>query len=464
MPMTRRNLLEGTVLLSLGGVAASIPLREALSSDRSEFDVVVIGAGPAGLGAARDLVDAGLSVVILEARDRIGGRMFTDMSSMSHPVELGAELIHGGKAVNPLWKIVESRGLATHLMSGSLVRADGLQPWVTKGSAEFNAFPADIPAMPRSFAPRTAMETSADYLSRLGLPEKSTPLSLRYEGIDLEQFDMLPASMISEKVKAIWQNAEGYQEDEVAEDFRVPGGYRAVLEAVAKGIDIRFGTIVERIAQTDKFVTVTARTDDRTVSVRASRCIVAVPATVLSAGDVKFDPPLPSSKVDAFGSGWVLPVVKMIMEFEEKVIPEGAEEIVDFSQNPPAYWNASTGHPDFSGQIVVGWATGTNARNLLQMSEGERFAAMLDGVRSISARPSLTYRKAMSHDWTTDPFSKGAYGFWADETAVYEPVGRLYWAGAIMPQISYAYESGKDAARLVLAEQPGNERHRGRKP
>jgi monoamine oxidase len=63
-----------------------------------DFDVVVIGAGVAGLSAARDLVDAGKSVVVVEARDRIGGRMWTDRTSMSVPIDLGCEFIHGANA------------------------------------------------------------------------------------------------------------------------------------------------------------------------------------------------------------------------------------------------------------------------------------------------------------------------------------------------------------------------------
>jgi len=95
-----------------------------------DLDVIVIGAGVAGLSAARDLMDAGRNVIVLEARDRIGGRLWTQPGALSAPVELGAQFIHGRNAST--WELVRRQGLRTHTHSNTFSRTRVGGPWKRK--------------------------------------------------------------------------------------------------------------------------------------------------------------------------------------------------------------------------------------------------------------------------------------------------------------------------------------------
>lgn len=127
--LTRRQILLG------GAAAAAVPVMITSCGKASgqapggadSLDVIVIGAGVSGLAAAHDLVDRGKKVVVVEARDRIGGRMWTDRSAASIPVERGAELVHGPDAST--WPLIRGEGVATHEMKIAVTRRSPSAPW-----------------------------------------------------------------------------------------------------------------------------------------------------------------------------------------------------------------------------------------------------------------------------------------------------------------------------------------------
>ncbi|MBK6706238.1 MAG: FAD-dependent oxidoreductase [Sphingomonadales bacterium] len=119
------SLLAGTVLVN--GPRASAREAEELA-ERRVWDVIVIGAGVSGLSAAAEIRRAGKSVLVLEARDRIGGRMWTDRTSMSIPIERGCELIHGGPHVST-WRYVKSEKLRTKMFRRYFRKVNAGDPW-----------------------------------------------------------------------------------------------------------------------------------------------------------------------------------------------------------------------------------------------------------------------------------------------------------------------------------------------
>ena len=127
----RRGILIGTAATLMAGALAACSTGEVKASGASggndDLDVIVIGAGVAGLSTARDLVDAGKRVVVVEARDRIGGRMWTDRSETSVPVERGPEFIHGATAST--WDLVRKQGLKTHFQAIQVSREQPGGPW-----------------------------------------------------------------------------------------------------------------------------------------------------------------------------------------------------------------------------------------------------------------------------------------------------------------------------------------------
>jgi monoamine oxidase len=127
----RRGVLIGTAATLMGGAFAACSTggqQASVASDgNGNVDVIVIGAGVAGLSTARELTDGGKKVVVVEARDRIGGRMFTDYKSMSVPIEYGCNVIHGEHAST--WDLVRKRGLQTYQFTNVASRERPGDPW-----------------------------------------------------------------------------------------------------------------------------------------------------------------------------------------------------------------------------------------------------------------------------------------------------------------------------------------------
>ncbi|HET6298107.1 MAG TPA: NAD(P)/FAD-dependent oxidoreductase [Kribbella sp.] len=131
--VTRRGVLLGAATLAAGTLAACSTGAPRKNDGDHEFDVVVVGAGATGLSAARDLADAGKKVMVVEARDRIGGRMFTDRTSMPVPIELGCEFIHGANAST--WELVRKYNLKTHFAGTHISRTQLGGRWETTDQA-----------------------------------------------------------------------------------------------------------------------------------------------------------------------------------------------------------------------------------------------------------------------------------------------------------------------------------------
>lgn len=418
-----------------------------------QTDVLIVGAGPAGLSAGRAIADAGYNVTILEARDRIGGRLWTDGARMSVPVELGAELIHGDESDNSLWPLIRESQIDTHVMTGVLTRLSASHPWLRYDDQRLHTFPKGIPEGKGRIVALRADESAGAWLSRIGIQPDNYPLSLHLKGIDGEQISSLPAQHVEQEIQTLLTTGSGPapNEETAGRDHRVVGGYNQVLRVLADGLAIHLQTNVVSICDGSGKVIVSAKTPDGLRHFSAPHCIVAVPAGVLLYNAIAFDPPLPAAKLNALRAGHNLPIAKILMEFSEPVLPEGASEFSDFSHNPPLFWDGSAGAPNFTGQVVVGWATGDRARELLALPEAERFARMLKALRNLTARDDITFVRAITHDWSNDPFSRGAYGWFHNEEEVYRPSGSIRFAGIIKARVDLAYDSGREAAQDVLA-------------
>ncbi|MFL4901799.1 flavin monoamine oxidase family protein [Streptomyces sp. MMS24-I2-30] len=377
----RRGLLAtaaaGLVTASLASCAAKErPAGAAAPSgtrtgSAGEPDVVVIGAGVAGLTCARHLADAGKQVVVVEARGRIGGRMWTDRTGMSIPVERGCELVHGPEVST--WEVIRRQRIKTPALTENLSRSQRGGPW----------------SRSRDFEP----------------------------------------------------------------DFRVIGGYDQVLVPLARALSIELNTVARRVEYSGTGVVVHAERHGRAVTYRARAAVVALPVAVLAADTVEFSPALPASKTEALKAVPPTPVSKVLMEFDRRVLPEHADT-VDSPGLPSFLWNASKGVPGYSGEVVVCWADGEQAEELLAMPAVQRHRRVLDTVRDIAGDRRLEPVKVSEHEWAKDPFARAAY---SDDTPgeqqIYQPVGNtLFWAGVITNQVDYSYTSGKETAAELLTQ------------
>ncbi|TNH06789.1 flavin monoamine oxidase family protein [Testudinibacter sp. TR-2022] len=462
MATSRRHFITlgaAGAVLAAGGWAVWANADKSASSSQSEkhhvnkehtLDTIIIGAGAAGLAAAKRLQQAGRSVLILEARDRIGGRVWSDLQfgDGKAVIELGAELFHGDEHHNSLWQIAHRQHIRTYPITREFLRFSDAGEWVSADSAQAYAFPKGTPPKPADFAPRRADHSAETYLNRLGIAKDNRPLALLASALDSEQFDKMSAEEMAEFLPELWQ--ADHSKSGKFQDYKLPDGYENIISYLADGLPIQLGSVVQAVRDKGDSVQIDVLLNGEVTQFSAKTCIVTVPAPLLLQNKIHFTPALPKQKIQALRDGEQIPVVKMMMAFDGKPLPDDAELMVDFSQNVPCIWQASAGST-YHGQILVGWATGDNARRLLAQSESQRYAEMLAAVRHISRQPELHYQKVISHDWQSDPYALGAYGYWENEAEILRPHGNVYWAGMVMSQVDFAYDSGVKAAERILS-------------
>lgn len=423
----------------------------------NRFDVVIIGAGAAGLAAGRALSGAGKRVCLLEARDRIGGRVSTlHFPDLPLPIELGAEFIHGENAAT--FSIVDAAALTAmelpddHWWSrdGAFERIDDFWGTIDKVRAKIGTRKRDL-----SFS---------DFLrSRRGLPPRTHELARSFvEGYHAAHADRMSTLVL--------RMADGEQEGGAGNrQFRLAGGQDALLDWLRSGLDpertdLRLGTIVTHVEWAQRSVTIECRTRQATERIRASAAIITIPIGVWKAprdqeGAIVFDPPL-REKEDALSQIEAGHVVKIAFRFRERFWRDVNFLLTD-DRFMPTWWTSAPAR----SPILTGWAGGPAADALL--AEGPD--ALIDrGLDAMSRAWSVPRRRldslfvgTFTHDWQRDPFSRCAYSYAAvggsgAHDALAKPLrGTLFFAGEATSSdetgtVAGAIESGRRAAREFL--------------
>ncbi|MGO4674137.1 flavin monoamine oxidase family protein [Bosea sp. 2YAB26] len=434
MMLDRRTFLMGSTALAAAAAGAPGP---ALAGD---LDVVVIGAGAAGIAAARELKAAGRQVVIIEARNRVGGRAFTD-TSLGAAYDAGAMFIHWAER-NPWVKIAADLGIPTPNESwggGFQVFANG-QPMSdaerVKRRGAFRQIDRKLETVDISKRDLSVAELLGD------LGPDMTPVAT--SGLLLS---------IGEESDRI--SARDYQRLWSGDDFVVPSGYGNLVARHGEGLDIRLGEPVEAIRWDGPGVEITTRSG----TLKARACIVTVPVGVLKAGDIRFTPALPARTRDALngiGMG-ALTKIALKVEGDRFGIKPGMSYLE--AGSPKAMMNVDL-FPD-DKDIVIAYCGGDYARDLSRAGT----AAARDHVTELLAKMvGASFRKAVTGvsfpAWWTDPFSHGSYsvcrpGFEAARDRLAEPIGGRIWiageatAGGGAMTVGGATLAGRAAAAAV---------------
>ena len=280
----RRGLLTATVL-SAGALAA--PTGAWAESGRDP--VVVIGAGVAGLTAARRLTRAGVPVRVVEARSRIGGRIHTVRDWPGVPLDLGASWIHGyqGNPLTPIARRAGAKLVRTSYSSGrctwtpSWARPDSPSPTPAGGQPSYArrcAPPGAATATPRS-PPRCRKQTRALDLSRVERADLAFYLNATY----VTEWGADPRELSAYHVE------DGEEFGPTGEDVMFPDGFDQVVDHLARGLRITRGVVVRRVVVRPRGVDV--HTSEGRL--RASAVVVTVPLGVLREGAIDFEPGLP---------------------------------------------------------------------------------------------------------------------------------------------------------------------------
>lgn len=426
-----------------------------MSGSSSSARVLVVGAGMAGLSAAHELRQRGMDAVVVEARDRLGGRTWTDFGFADVPVELGAEFIHGPNVST--WRWVESLGLRTVLWTkthDSMVRlADGAWLPMDEARARYPDFDVtrswNLPDLP----PRPN-EDWRSYLLRLGFTRDQLLYVKRsYANACGESMRFLSAPAMLESIRGNFENGIG--------DYRILDGYGALVEGMRRDLDVRLNAPVALVAHDAAGVSLTL---DGGETLEGDAAIVTLPVGVLQSGLVTFAPDLPERKTTALRGLRMGPVIKLVFRFDRAIVPSHVCAVYS-AENPPMWWSPSFGH-GVECHVWSAFVSGDWAMELLSLGDQGALDAALDALRTELGRDDFRVVDARLVSWPDDPYSCGGYSFVLPghdgaRKLLAEPTPPLFWAGeATEPEgraatVHGAIESGIRAAHEV-------QRHLGR--
>ena len=368
---------------------------------RAPPDVVIIGAGIAGLTAARELSMAGVRVLVLEARSRLGGRIFTH-HTVEGPVELGAEFVHG--AFREILGVAEEAGLPFREIA-----------WDSPAPSARPRVAADaFSAMDRLLGLASAGDTDESFqqlVDRVDVEPGSKALALRL----VEGYHAADPTCIS--VQSLIRNTAADERPGGDRQFRFVEGYDSLVTAIFQRVDprrceVRLNAEVTAVEWRPKSVLIrTAAGAEFT----APRAIVTVPLALLKADAIRFTPAL-VGKEAALRTLETGAVVRVSLQFDDAFWATQDRFSLDgfvFTGGPPfLVWWVSSPPPV---PVVTGWAAGPHARALGTLTDAQRVGVALDSLAVVLATDPSQLRRQLrggfSHDWQADPLSRGAYSY-----------------------------------------------------
>jgi len=437
-------------------------------------DVIIVGAGISGLAAAVELRNQGLSVLVLEARDRIGGRIFTHRDPQFEvPIELGAEFVHGQPT-----EILE---FFRRVPSG--LSAVGGDNWCSSdGVLSPCDFFDQIDQILKKMDDKQPDESFTDFLARCcprsdtdpKLDEVKKKATAYVSGFNAADPDLVGVHWLVESMRAE-ERIHGER------GFRPRNGYVELVdillnELAAKRILVRTNTVVTAIIWKAGSVDLKVYTADGHERLAARRVIVTVPLAVLQAppgenGAIQFSPPLPSEKLAALGKLEMGKAIRVVFRFRSRfwqhISPlRGKLSNMGFlfteDDTFPTLWTRA---PEDSA-IITGWAPFRFAERL---SGRNQFFVIEEGLATLARvlnfpRKSIDseFVSAHFHDWQSDVFSRGAYSYGkvgseGAQQALAAPVEHTLFLAGEATDISGkngtvhgAIASGKRAAREII--------------
>jgi monoamine oxidase len=437
-------------------------------------DVLIIGAGAAGLAAAQDLSAGGLRVIVLEARDRIGGRIYTHHDpSVPVPIELGAEFVHGKSP--ELFEIIkaghlpfsEVTGRHWYFENGELSKSDDFWSKVDQVMEQMKSVTVDC-----------SVKSFLDSLPDDVETKRAKAVARRYvEGFHAARIDRMG-------VHGLIKANEAAEQIDGDKAFRLLKGYQGVCDwlqqqAESLGAVFQLNTVVRELNWERNRVEAICGSPQNSTRFSARRTVITLPLGVLQAaedqpGSVRFSPELPREKQEAVHALDMGHVVRIVLQFESRFwedldIPgTGAEE--DLSQlgfihcpeaPVPTWW---TMLPE-KVPVLVGWIGGPAAEQFSARDQDSVVAAAIESLMRIFGVTKeylrICLRASFMHNWQADQFTRGAYGYVPvnavdAQPALSRPVDNtLFFAGEAtsvghIGTVHGAIQSGRRAAKEVM--------------
>ena len=412
-------------------------------------DIIIVGAGPAGLMAACELAKQGRNVLILEARDRIGGRAHTVYGAAGSELELGAEFVHGKLPIT--LSLLQEAGLSYTATAGTWVEVKSGTSGEMEDGRDWSLFMLKLKALEEDM-------TLQDFLE-LHFPE-ARYAALKDRAISYaEGYDSADASRAS--AKALYEEWSGEQETQ----YRIDKGYTALMDFLAAqcreaGCNILLSHPVSSVDLGNNTVSITAAGQ----IFSADKIVLALPLGVLQQeGSIPISPAAPDY-AEALGQLGFGDVIKFIFRFR-KAFWEEAYPGLGFlfsGAAVPTWWTQAPA----SNALLTGWMTGRAARASAQLTDAQLMETALQSLAQLFSldRQELESMllEARVINWSADPYTMGAYAYAtvgsdAARAVLSHPIGnRIFFAGEYlydgpaMGTVEAAFWSGREIARRLL--------------
>jgi monoamine oxidase len=451
------------------------------AADTHEVDLVVVGAGLAGLAAAREAVAAGSSVLVVEARERVGGRVLNEDIGGGQVVEVGGQWI--GPTQDRLAALARELGVETfptwgegeNLIeyAGGLRRYTGTIPRINplvlleveRAQRRLNRLARRVPLEAPWEAPGAARldaQTVATWMRR-NLPSRPGRmlLELGVEAVwaaqpeDISLLHVLFYIHSAGSLERLFDTEGGAQQD------RFVGGSQVVPLRVAS--ELGSGRVVlgapVRAIRYDGNEGVTVEADG--VSVRARRAVVAVAPTL--AGRIAYDPPLPGFRDQLTQRMPLGTVAKCMAIYDEPFWRHEGLSGQGMSDTGPVKLTFDNSPPEGTPGVLLGFLEGRQARELGRVPAEQRREAVIDCFTRLYGPRAGKPDAYVERLWAEEEWTRGCYGChmppgaWTSYgPALREPIGPLHWAGAEYATVWNGYmdgavRSGERAAGEALA-------------
>lgn len=413
-----------------------------------------------GAAVARTLVDRGYDVTVVEARNRTGGRTWTDRTRLSSRVDLGAGWVHESVG-NPITGLLNRFNIAS-----VVTNYNNNKLYLTSGAAATSAQETSLDQLytnvmrqVRQLANQIDNDMSVgqaiDQVTRgMGLTADQQR-GLQYAiNVNLEHEYGGDVSALS-----LWWYDEGSQFS--GSDLMVVGGYDAVATGLLAGVKVLLNQVVTLVQYDTTGVTVSMKNGN---TMRADYVVVTVPLGVLKFGSVAFSPPLPASKTTAMSHLRMGVLNKVVLEFPT-VFWDGSVQVINYVPAVKGQWSESYNLKYYVNKpILVMFVAAAFGTAIETQTDDQVIGSAMAALRTIYGSTAPLPTRAAITRWNSDPFSRGSYSYSTvgatepqDRAAMAATVGgRVFFAGEATSgqypaTVHGAYLSGLDCAARVLA-------------
>lgn len=433
-------------------------------SQNDKPSIIVIGSGISGIAAAKELTSHGFNVLLIEARDRIGGRVHSVELGKGQFIELGAQYIHGIKN-NPLFNISENYQLEVK----PYTRSDWAIYDIDGNEIDKNQL-SEIVDEYKHLLSSLSLERKSDNKDRF-LVEDMKELDiklLRHKATKESDLHAL-AKMISIKEyneEKLFQYKLGVVKKESESNYLVTNGYSKLLQGLLNDamqtglLKVLLSTQVSKIQHTSENISVHTKKDE---VFQADAVICTVPLGVLKAGTLMFDPPLPKLKTKAINNLNMAIHNKVVLEFEDVFWDKSLSHFVVLYDPTLNAWldiiNLQFFHTQKMPILLSSIYSGNNAKINTDKYMLNHFVNLLKRIYPDTYRP---LKQHWITDWGNDPYSLGSYSYHPegsgldDNSEIAKPMGRVIFAGEHTHRspsnIQGAYLSGLEGAVQVVEQ------------